>query len=62
MTIISMTVGQESHKRNGVALIVNKRWRRIYSHQKQDQEMTVAQIMIYLLQNSELSWENKENL
>ena len=27
----------------------------LYSQQKQDQEMTVAQIMIYLLQNSELS-------
>ena len=46
--------GQESLRRNGVALIINKRWRRIYSQQKQDWEMTEAQIMIYLLQNSEL--------
>ena len=46
--------GQKSLRRNGVALIINKRWRRIYSQQKQDWEMTEAQIMIYLLQNSEL--------
>ena len=46
--------GQESLRRNGVALIINKRWRRIYSQQKQDWEMTEAQIMIYLLQHSEL--------
>ena len=44
--------GQESLTRNGVALIVNKRWRRIYSQQKEDREMTEAQIMTYVLQNS----------
>ena len=47
--------GQESLRRNGVALITNKRWRRIYSQQKQDRELTVAQIMNSLLQNSDLN-------
>ena len=28
----------------------------LYSHQKQDQELTVAQIMNSLLQNSDLNW------
>ena len=28
----------------------------LYSQQKQDQELTVAQIMNYLLQNSDLNW------
>ena len=44
--------GQEALRRDGVALIVNKRWRRIYSQQKEDREMTEAQIMTYVLQNS----------
>ena len=29
----------------------------LYSQQNQDQEMTVAQIMNYLFQNSDLNWE-----
>ena len=28
----------------------------LYSQQKQDQELTVAQIMNYLLPNSDLNW------
>ena len=28
----------------------------VYSQQKQDQELTVAQIMASLLQNSDLNW------
>ena len=28
----------------------------LYSQQKQDRELTVAQIMNFLLQNSDLSW------
>ena len=28
----------------------------LYSQQKQDREVTVAQIMNYLLQNSDLNW------
>ena len=28
----------------------------VYSQQKQDQELTVAQIMNYLLPNSDLNW------
>ena len=28
----------------------------LYSQQKQDQELIVAQIMSYLLQNSDLNW------
>ena len=28
----------------------------LYSQQKQDQELTVAQVMISLLQNSDLNW------
>ena len=32
----------------------------LYSQQKQDQELTVAQIMNSLLQNSDLNWRKKE--
>ena len=32
----------------------------VYSKQKQDQELTVAQIMNSLLPNSDLSWRKKE--
>ena len=30
----------------------------LYSQQKQDQELTIAQIMNSLLKNSELNWKN----
>ena len=33
----------------------------LYSHQKQDQELTVAQIMNSLLPNSDLNEESREN-
>ena len=33
----------------------------IYSQQKQDQELTVAQIMNSLLPNSDLIWRSGEN-
>ena len=33
----------------------------LYSQQKQDQEMTVAEIMNSLLPNSNLSWKSREN-
>ena len=33
----------------------------LYSQQKQDWELTVAQIMNSLLQNSDLNWKNREN-
>ena len=42
--------GQESLKRNGVAIMVNKRVQNAVQ-QKQDQELTVAQIMNSLLPN-----------
>ena len=32
-----------------------------YSQQKQDQELTVAQIMTSLLSNSDLNWKSSEN-
>ena len=32
----------------------------LYSQQKQDQELTVAQIKNLLLQNSDLNWKNRE--
>ena len=31
----------------------------LYSHQKQEQELTVAQIMNCLLQNSDLNWKKE---
>ena len=34
----------------------------LYSQQKQDQELTVAQIMNSLLPNSDLNWRKRENL
>ena len=33
----------------------------LYSQQKQDQELTVTQIMNSLLLNSDLNWKSKEN-
>ena len=33
----------------------------LYSQQKQDWELTVAQIMNSLLPNSDLSWKSREN-
>ena len=33
----------------------------LYSQQKQDQELTVAQIMNSLLPNSDGNWESEEN-
>ena len=42
--------GQESLRRNGVAIMVNKRVQNAVQ-QKQDQELTVAQIMNSLLPN-----------
>ena len=32
----------------------------LYSQQKQDQELTVAQIMNSLLQNSDLNWRKQD--
>ena len=31
----------------------------LYSQQKQDQELTVAQILNFLLQNTDLNWRKK---
>ena len=58
--------GQESLRRNGVAMMVNTEIRLIiffaakdgealYSQQKQDQELTMAQIINSLLPNSDLN-------
>jgi len=33
----------------------------LYSQQKQDQELTLAQIMNALLSNSDLNWRSREN-
>ena len=45
--------GQESLRRNGVAIMVNKRVQNAVQ-QKQDQELTVAQIMNSLVPNTDL--------
>ena len=37
-------------------ILWSQRWRSSYSQQKQDQELTVAQIMNSLLLNSDLNW------
>ena len=39
-----------------IILFVAKDGEALYSQQKQDQELTVTQIMNSLLQNSELNW------
>ena len=39
-----------------------KNGKAIYSQQKQDRELTVAQIMNFLLPNSDLNEESRENL
>ena len=36
-------------------ILCSQRWRALYSQQKQDQELTVAQIMNSLLQNSDVN-------
>ena len=40
-------------------ILCNRRWRSSISQQKQDQELTVAQIMNFLLPNSDLNRENQ---
>ena len=40
-------------------IICSRRWRSSYSQQKQDQELTVAQIMNSLLQNWNLNWRKQ---
>ena len=37
-------------------ILYSQRWEALYSQQKQDGELTVAQIMNSLLQNSDLNW------
>ena len=42
--------------RNQIDYILgSQRWRALYGHQKQDQALTVAQIMTLLLSNSDLN-------
>ena len=44
-----------------IIFIAAKDGEALYSQQKQDQELTVAQIMNSLLQNSDLNEESREN-
>ena len=44
------------HQNQTDYIICSQRWRSLYSQQKQDQELTMAQIMNSLLPNSDLSW------
>ena len=39
-----------------IIFLAAKNGEALYSQQKQDQELTVAQIMNFLLQNSDLNW------
>ena len=39
-----------------IILFAAKDGEALYSQQKQDQELTLAQIMNFLLQNSDLNW------
>ena len=43
-----------------IILFAAKDGEALYSQQKQDQELTVAQIMNSLLPNSDLNWRKKE--
>ena len=45
-----------------IIFIAAKDGEALYSKQKQDQELTVAQIMNSLLQNSDLNWRKWEKL
>ena len=45
-----------------IMLFAAKDGEALYSQQKQDQELTVAQIMNSLLHNSDLTEESRENL
>ena len=42
-----------------IIFFVAKDGKALYSQQKQDQELTVAQIMNSLLQNSDLNWRKQ---
>ena len=44
-----------------IILFAAKDGEALYSRQKKDQELTVAQIMNFLLQNSDLIDESREN-
>ena len=44
-----------------IILFTDKDGDALYSQQKQDWELTVAQIMSSLLPNSDLNWESREN-
>ena len=48
--------------RNQIILFAGKDGETLYSQQKQDEELTVAQIMNSLLQNSDLNWRKWEKL
>ena len=43
------------HRNQTDDILFSKRWRTLYSQQKQDQELTVARIMYSLLPNSDLN-------
>ena len=44
-----------------IMFFVAKDGEALYSQKKQDQELTMAHIMVSLLQNSDLNWESREN-
>ena len=44
-----------------IIFFVAEDWEALYSQQKQDWELTVAQIMYSLLPNSDLNWRKWEN-
>ena len=44
-----------------IIFLADKDGEALYSQQKQDQELTVAQIMNSLLPNSDLNWKSREN-
>ena len=49
------------HRNQVDYILCSQRWRSLYSQQKQDWELTMAQIINSLLPNSEWNWRSGEN-
>ena len=56
-----MDITRESIPKSDIIFFAAENREALYSQQKQEQELTVGQIMSSLLQNSWLNWKSREN-
>ena len=54
--LYTWTLADGQHRNQTDYILCSQRWRTSIQSAKQDEEMTVAQIMNYLLPNSDLNW------